>query len=57
MLGLAGVTDMEAILVEATAADASPELVPLPPPHPTKIRKTTSGRTENKSFALLIHIL
>jgi hypothetical protein len=57
MLGLAGATEMEAILVEATAADASPELVPLPPPHPTKIRKTTSGRTENKSFALLIHIL
>lgn len=56
-LGLTGVTDMVITDVEPSAADGSPEFGPLPPPHPAKMKKSTRGKIENKSFALLSHIL
>jgi hypothetical protein len=47
--GLAGVTYME------TTPDVDPpDPVSVPPPHPTKMRKSTSRITENKSFVLII---
>ena len=51
-LGLAGVADMERSVAVGAAGS-----VPVPPPHPTKLRKSTSRRLENKSFTLIIHTL
>jgi hypothetical protein len=48
-LGLAGATYTE------TSPDVGPpDPVPVPPPHPTKMRKSTSRKTENRSFVLII---
>jgi len=56
-LGLLGVTDME----RSSPVDPpefvldETESVPVPPPHPTEIRKGTSKRRESKSFAFIGH--
>ena len=55
--GLTGVTDME-IRVAVDPPEPpldGPESVLVPPPHPTKIRKGTIRRRENKSFVFIRH--
>ena len=48
-LEFAGVTDTDTRL-----AVGAPPSVPVPPPHPTEMRKSTSGKPGNKSFTLII---
>ncbi len=47
----AGVTDMDSRL----AAGAPASVPPVPPPHPTEMRKSTSRKPVNKSFTFIIH--
>jgi hypothetical protein len=56
-LGLPGVTDMErsSPVVPPELVLDEPESVPVPPPHPTEIRKGTTRRRENNSFAFIRH--
>lgn len=54
-LELAGVTDMERRFAPGAPEPVldEPGSVPVPPPHPTEIRKGTIRRRENKSFAFI----